>query len=55
MMTKKEILEKRQKRQEDITMRGNINPQQVVESLRKQQHQHQRQKEKSISPKSNPR
>jgi hypothetical protein len=36
-------------------MRGNINLQQVVELLKKQQHQHQRQKEKSISPKSNPR
>jgi hypothetical protein len=36
-------------------MKGNINLQQVVELLRKQQHQHQTQKEKSISLKSNPR
>jgi hypothetical protein len=39
-------------RQEDIAMMGNINPQQIVGFLRKQQHQHQRQKEKFLSPKS---
>lgn len=44
----KETLQKKQIRQEDTTMRGNINPQQTIELLRKQHHQHQRQKEKSI-------
>jgi hypothetical protein len=32
----RETLQKRQRRQEDITMRGNINPQQVAKLLRKQ-------------------
>ncbi len=44
----KETLQKKQVKQEDTTMRGNINPQQVVELLKKQHHQHQRQKEISI-------
>jgi hypothetical protein len=36
-------------------MKGNINPQQAIKLLKKQQQQHQRQKEKSISPKFDPR
>jgi hypothetical protein len=32
----RETLLKRQRRQEDITMRGNVNPQQIVELLTKQ-------------------
>jgi hypothetical protein len=32
-------------------MKGNIDPQQVAELLRKQQQQNQKQKEKPISPK----
>ncbi len=44
-----DTLQKRKKRHEDITMRVNVDPQQTIESLRKQQQQSQRQKEKSIS------
>jgi hypothetical protein len=32
----KEILQKRQKKHEDTTMRGSIDPQQVIKLLRKQ-------------------
>jgi len=32
----RETLLQRQRRQEDITMRGNVNPQQIVELLTKQ-------------------
>jgi hypothetical protein len=38
----KETLQKRQRREEDTSMKGIINPQHVIESLKKQQHQHQR-------------
>jgi hypothetical protein len=37
---KKKTLQKRQCTQEDIVMKGNINPQQTTKLLRKQQHQH---------------
>jgi hypothetical protein len=33
----RETLQKKQRRQEDIVMRGSINPQHAVELLRKQQ------------------
>lgn len=35
----RETFLKRQKRQEDIAMRGNINPQHAIELLKKQQQQ----------------
>jgi hypothetical protein len=34
-----DTLQKRKKRHEDITMRVNVDPQQTIESLRKQQQQ----------------
>ncbi len=52
---KRDTLQKKQRKQEDIAMKGNIDPQQVTKLLKRQQQQHQRQKEKSISPKSDPR
>jgi hypothetical protein len=45
----------KQRRQEDIIMRGNINPQHVIELRKKQQQQHYKQKEKSISLNFDPR
>ncbi len=47
----RETLYKKQRKQEDTTMRGSIDPQQVAKLLRKQHQQNQRQKEKSISRK----
>ncbi len=35
----REAMSKRQKRQEESTMRGNVNPQQVTELLKKQKQQ----------------
>jgi hypothetical protein len=50
----RETLQKRHSKQEDITMKGNIDLQQTTKLLKRQQ-QHHKQKGKSIYPKSNPR
>jgi hypothetical protein len=39
MMMRRDTLHKRQKRQENTTMKSNIDHQQAVELLRKRQHQ----------------
>ncbi len=45
----REILLKRQKRHEDITMKGSVNLQHVAELLKKQQQRQQKQRDKNVS------
>ncbi len=52
MMMMKETLLKSQKRHEESTMKGSVNPQQAIKLLKNQQQQQQRPKVKSMSPRS---